>query len=159
MQAETTIVISYNDYSCAWENYASALTIENSYRIGSNLAVYAARGRNSLTMAQVIHNGDWSCDPGAVENLRDGIVSRTGLTTNLLSAINPNTTVLDNVDLLILFGHDGFSFLQSGLNNIKAFLDRGGVIFADDCNANPNGTFASSWRSVIQSLYSVNLQI
>ncbi len=159
VSAETSLIFSYNDYSCGWEIGTSGyteLTHENSFRMITNVAVYAARGRSQVTMAQVVHNGDWNCDGAVIDIVQSQITARVSQMTTILSpAKNPNTDDLSSIDLLVIMGHDSFSFTQAGLNNIKAFLDRGGVLFADDCNQQPTGPFATSLKSVVQTLYGV----
>ena len=42
IKGRTAVIYSDNDYSCGWENYASPDTNENSFKLGTNVALYGA---------------------------------------------------------------------------------------------------------------------
>lgn len=56
------VIYSDNDYTCGWEDYANPDTIENSFQMGTNLAVYAAM--QSYCTVQV----DIDIKPGSFPN-------------------------------------------------------------------------------------------
>ncbi len=158
VDAETTsIFLSHNDYSCVWEDGGggyNADSAERGYRLATNILKYGARGKTTVTVGQVIHGGDWDCDPGSLTNIVNGVNSRT--TTGFAQssgAINLETTTLASIDVLFLWGHS-FSLSSAAITKLRYYLDQGTVLFIDDCNATPdtNG-FSPSVSSMIASMY------
>ena len=158
--ANAQIIYSDNDYGCGWENYANAITRENSWEVGVNLLEYASGGASSVNMAQIIYSGDWNPDPSALPNLSGQYNSRT---SNIMtySNIDLATADLSNVDLLYITGHAssvGLSAAQKAA--LKDYLDNGGVLFADDCsNYLDNEGFETSFRNLITELYGSSLGV
>jgi hypothetical protein len=160
VSASGIIIYSDNDYGCGWENYASAVTIENSYEIGVNVALYVADGSNSVNIMRVIHNGDWNADPGSDNNLVSQIILRTGIAASFGGNARLGVADLSNVDLLYITGHYRFSLTDSEKNALKDYLDNGGVLLADDCsNYLDNQGFETSFRNLVFELYGSPLAV
>ncbi|MHC4211981.1 MAG: DUF4159 domain-containing protein [Planctomycetota bacterium] len=158
--AYTQIIFSDNDYGCGWENYASSVTVENSYEIGVNVAVYASGGSGFMTIMQVIHSGDYNPDSGSLQHLVNEINSRTGVTVSNGGLATLGTTDLSNVDLLYITGHYPFSLSTDEKTALKDYLQDGGVLFADDCsNYLDNEGFETSFRNLVNELYGGSLEL
>lgn len=154
------IVYSDNDYGCGWENYASTITIENSYEIGVNIAVHASKGSGDVTIMQVVHSGDCNPDPGSLQNLVNQINSRTSVAASNGGWAFLGFTNLSNVDLLYITGHYPFSLSDVEKAALKSYLDGGGILFADDCsNYLDNQGFETSFRNLVLAMYGSPLSV
>ncbi|MFH1564107.1 MAG: DUF4159 domain-containing protein [Nitrospirota bacterium] len=56
---ETVVIFSNNDYGCGWENYASPETIENSFQMGVNIAMFAYQ-QSCLTINILVNQGTFT---------------------------------------------------------------------------------------------------
>lgn len=156
--SEAIIVYSDNDYSCGWENYAAATTIENSKKVGANLAHFAANGANSVEIRQLQHNGDWSTDyPQNLSNLTSWI-DQTGLSASYGTAVLGSTD-LSGVDMLLLTGHYDFSYNSSEVAVLKDYVEGGGLLFADDCSHADYSTFEQSFERLMQDMYGESMSV
>lgn len=158
--AYAQIIYSDNDYGCGWENYASAITVENSYEIGVNIAAYASGGSGSVTIMQVVHSGDYDPDPGSLDNLVSEINSRTAILATNGGWATLGTTDLSGVDLLYITGHYTFTLTTAEKAALKSYLNNGGVLFADDCsNYLDNQGFETDFRNLVTELYGSSLGV
>lgn len=153
-----TMIFSDNDYTCGWENYASAITNTNSFEIGTNLAVYAAGNlglTDTISFAQLNYGGgDWNTDyPADMNNLQSHI-----------KAIYPAFTVttgtatfatLSSYKLIIMAGHNAFSIDATNTALLKTYIDNGGVLFVDDCNNAAASPFLASFNALIFNMYGI----
>jgi hypothetical protein len=154
------IIYSDNDYGCGWENYASPITILNSYEIGTNIAIYASKGSASVTIMQIKHNGDYNPDPGSLQNLVNWINSNTSITATNGGFASLGVTDLSNVDMLYMTGHYPFSLSGVEKNALKSYLDNGGVLFVDDCsNYLDNQGFETIFRNLVLEMYGSTLGV
>lgn len=154
-----SIVYSDMDYGCGWENYASEVTIQNAYEVGVNLAVYAANNSGSVRIMQVIHGGDYDPDPGSLKNLVKEVNARTKVNAIDGGLAKLGQTDLSNVDMLYVTGHNGFILSPAEKAALKSYLDKGGLLLADDCsNYQDNQGFEIGFRNVVSELYGVSLE-
>jgi hypothetical protein len=164
--ASTCIVYSDNDYGCGWENYASPVTIQNSFEIGVNMvvyvakALYAAQTSGPVRIMQVIHSGDYNTDSGSLEILVAKVNASTKVKAIFGGVASLGTTDLSNVNLLYITGHYPFCPSANEKKALKNYLDKGGFLFADDCsNILDNDGFESSFRNLILDMYGTSLEV
>jgi len=164
------MIMSDNDYGCGWEFHPgwSSVSIVNSLEIAMNLAMFAAGGGNSLTIKQARYdahsstgNGSWMPDPGSIENLQqyaNQFAARTGVQVQAGYA-DLNLTDLENVNLLYITAHYAFTLTDAAKASLKSFLDRGGVLFGDDCSGAQDFGFEASFRQLANDLYGRSINV
>ena len=158
MAERTVIIYTDNDYGCGWRNQDTTITINNSFEMGTNIAVYAANGSNTISIMQLIPSG--SSDPHAqsVSNLASAIQTRTGKTATFGGYVSLGVTDLSNVHMIYTTGSSvAFSLTATQKAALKSFLDRGGVLLVDDCSAAGVSTFETSFHTFVQELYGQSL--
>ena len=98
--ATPLFLYSVQDYGCGWRAASSEtkLTVKNAYKLGVNLAVYAARGRETLTIGLVKHTGSWNHHLIAYDNLKREILARTRIKTVDVVHVEPATSDLSKCD-------------------------------------------------------------
>jgi hypothetical protein len=111
----------------------------------------------TITVYQVQHNGDYNPDPGSLNNLITEINARTSYV-----AVNGGFTTLtgsySDADMLYITGHNPFSFSAAERAALKAYLESGGLIFADDCSHyQDNIGFETSFRNEMQTIFGATL--
>ena len=105
-----------------------------------------------LRIAKLRHGGGWDTAPRSVENLLKSIKERTGILT---STKRKDFSITDEniYQYPILYMHGRSSFQLSGAeqDQLRTYLSRGGVLFADSCcGAKP---FDQSFRVLMQQLF------
>ena len=157
--ASSMIVFSDNDYGCGWENNAYTITIQNSWEVGTNLAVYAANGSKNINIMQIKYDGDWNPDPGSIENLRDQINLKTNLSVTTSSS-ELSYTSIHNVNMLYITGHEPFTLSEAEKFFLKFYIVKGGFLFADDCNnKETDDKFEASFRAIVEDMFGTTLTI
>ena len=155
---QATMIFSQNDYTCGWEKYTAyeALTKQNSYEIGMNLAVYAAGNTTNISFGQLNYGGDWYTD------IAEG--SLTGLQSHIQGQLPTATVIVDdnlsfdelaNVKLVIMAGHNAFNISATDTGKLKTWIDGGGVLFVDDCNNVAASPFLTSFNTLINNMYGI----
>lgn len=88
-----------------------------------------------LTLARLKYQGggDWYNDPDALPNLAKELNRRTNIATYENEFV---TTILDdklaNYPFLFVTGHGNISFNDQEVNRLRAYLQNGGFLYADD---------------------------
>ncbi len=155
-----SIIYSDNDYGCGWENYASTVTIDNSYEIGINLAVYASMGSGAVNIMQARHNGDYNPDPGSLDNLVSRINALTPVAATNLGFADLGITDLSTVNMLYVTGHNAFSMSPIEKDALLEYIEKGGFVFADDCsNALDNQGFETGFRSMVLEVFGAGMTV
>ena len=108
--------------------------------------------RGLLQIAQIRHDGTWNAAPRALRNLLLALNETVGLTASTkrreLSLAEPN---LFQFPILYMHGRLRFGINNDERKQLKQYLERGGVLFADACcGAKP---FDRGFRDLIDSLY------
>lgn len=108
--------------------------------------------RGLLQIAQIRHDGAWNAAPRALRNLLLALNETVGLTASTkmhdMAIADPNVF---QFPILYMHGRNRFSMNADDRKQLKEFLDRGGVLFADSCcGAKP---FDKSFREFINGLY------
>ncbi len=105
-----------------------------------------------LRIAKLRHNGGWDTAPRSVENLLKSLNDRTGILT---STKRKDFAVTDDnifqYPILYMHGRSSFQLGEQEREQLKTYLSRGGVLFADSCcGAKP---FDQSFRVLMKQLY------
>ncbi|HNX26056.1 MAG TPA: DUF4159 domain-containing protein, partial [Phycisphaerae bacterium] len=130
-------------YVLANFQYARAWSVEKRYTQTN------APRRDSLTIAQVVHNGDWDPTPNALPNLLKYIQANTTLNVQF----DRKTVPLDNIEifdypLLYMTGLRDFTLTDAEVDGLQKYLQRGGVLLAD--SAAGNAAFDHAFRREIK---------
>lgn len=181
LACRTSILYSPRDLSCLWQQQAINVpamrdpTIR-AFKMGANLAAYAAgreplRGkldevqlpgarekveektiRGAVQVAQVMHTGDWRPCVYAMPNLTARLRDHAGLDvvtrTEPLRLGDPN---LYSHPVLFMTGHHKFELTAKEKADLKAYLERGGFLFAEACCGRP--AFDESLRALMAELF------
>ncbi|MDX2129862.1 MAG: DUF4159 domain-containing protein [Chloroherpetonaceae bacterium] len=77
--------------------------------------------------------GDWYNDPSAVPNLMRFIREKTGVVTpEKEETVDASSPQIFQYAVLFMTGHGNIKFSESELANLRAYLNAGGFIYADD---------------------------
>ena len=108
--------------------------------------------RGLLQIAQIRHDGSWNAAPRALRRLL--------LALNETVALSASTKVVDlefsdpnifQYPVLYIHGRNKFSAKDADRQQLRKFLDRGGVLFADSCCGSK--PFDKSFREFVASIY------
>jgi hypothetical protein len=158
---EALFLYCYHDYGCGWRAAKSErpLTVQNSNKVGVNLATCAAAGRKTLTFGIVRHDStkkgtweSWNHHPEAYDNLKQEVLKKTDIETFEIVRVKPETDDLSKCDILFLSGHNQVGLSDGDIIALKNYLSRGGVFVIDNCAA--SDTFDKAAREAIQRMYS-----
>ncbi|MBS0205444.1 MAG: DUF4159 domain-containing protein [Planctomycetes bacterium] len=108
--------------------------------------------RGLLQIAQIRHDGGWNAAPRALRRLLQSLNQSAGLAASTKSVdlefSDPN---IFQYPMLYMHGRNKFSIKEAESKQVRKYLERGGVLFADSCcGAKP---FDKSFREFIESLY------
>ncbi|WP_197440036.1 DUF4159 domain-containing protein [Calycomorphotria hydatis] len=108
--------------------------------------------RGLLQVAKIRHAGNWNAAPRALSNLLAALNRKVGLAastkTNSLVLTDPD---LFQFPLLYMHGRSGFRVGEAEVEQLRTYLDRGGVLFADACCGAKE--FDRSFRDLIEQVY------
>ena len=109
--------------------------------------------RRSLTqIAEVRHTGGWDTAPKAARNLMIALNKTVGLTVSTKpSAVTPSDETLFDYSMLMMHGRERFSMSDREIDRLRAYLDRGRLLFADACCGSK--PFDESFRVFAAKLY------
>jgi hypothetical protein len=89
-------------------------------------------GRDQLVIAQLMHNGDWDPTPHALVNLMKYIQTRTTLDVQFKrKVIQADAPDIFEHPVLYMTGFRDFAFAPKEVQQLKAYLENGGVLIAD----------------------------
>lgn len=93
-------------------------------------------------------SGDWDVDQRMPSNLLNSLVEYTTLPVDTEEKIVPlSSQGLFEAPFCYIAGHRLVQFTSQEKVNFKAYVDRGGFVFADDCNHDIDGLFAKSFEA------------
>jgi hypothetical protein len=109
--------------------------------------------RRSLTqIAEVRHTGGWDTAPKAARNLMIALNRTVGLTVSTKpAAVTPSDETLFDYSMLMMHGRERFSMSDREIDRLRAYLDRGRLLFADACCG--SRLFDESFRVFVAKLY------
>jgi hypothetical protein len=116
-------------------------------------SLLASPGRFTFARARY-RSGDWDTDPKMPANILNSLVEYTR------TAVDPREEVvsLDSKDLpafpfLYLSGHELVRFTKAEKDGFARYVEEGGFVFADDCNHDIGGLFATSFEREMNELF------
>jgi hypothetical protein len=90
--------------------------------------------RGFLQIAKIRHTGGWDAAPKALKNLLTALNSKVGLgaSTKQKNLLASDPGIL-KYPLLYMHGRNGFELGKPGRDQLRKYLENGGVLFADAC--------------------------
>lgn len=171
----TSVIYSPRDLSCLWEQSVVPDLSEGAFRLGTNIAAYAAgRGKlrdrldavkapvtaasaqaaaaplDALRLTQIVYTGDWQPDPRAIANLTSYLRDSAGLDVVVPREIGLTDASLSACPIIYITGHYEFSLSQGEFDALHAHLRRGGFLLMDACCGRRE--FDSSARKFLERL-------
>ena len=149
-------------------------SIQSALKVGANIIAYAT-GREPpskleglakpeeegvkdefdagfLRIAKLRHGGGWDTAPRSVENLLKSIKERTGILT---STKRKDFSITDEniyeYPILYMHGRSSFQLSDAERDQLRTYLNRGGVLFADSCCAAK--PFDQSFRVLMKQVF------
>jgi hypothetical protein len=99
-------------------------------------------------------SGDWDYNPKVAANVLNSIVEYTNI------PVFPEEVVItaDSRDLLsfpflFMTGHKLVRFTRDEREQLKMFVEQGGLLFSDDCNHDVNGLYAKSFEQEMRTVF------
>lgn len=90
--------------------------------------------RGLLQIAKLRHNGAWDAAPQALRNLLMALNRTVGLAASTRQQnIPPTDPDLFKYPIVYMHGRNHFQFSRQGREQLKTYLERGGLLFADAC--------------------------
>jgi len=99
-------------------------------------------------------SGDWDYNPKVAGNVLDSVVQYTTIPVYpeevVITADSPE---LLSFPFLFMTGHKLVRFNDRERQGLTTFVDRGGLLFSDDCNHDVNGLYAKSFEAEMQRAF------
>lgn len=100
------------------------------------------------------NSGDWNVDQRMPSNLMHSLVQYTKIPVDTQERVVPlNSPLLFESPFCYLSGHKLVEFDEDEARNFKAYVQRGGFVFVDDCNHDIDGLFARSFEVQMAKLF------
>jgi hypothetical protein len=108
--------------------------------------------RGKIFIAKIQHGGGWNVAPGALPNLMREIASVTGLRFNTdQRQLGLADAQVFNYHMIFLHGRNAFQFNEAERKNLREYVNRGGMVFADAVCASE--AFARSFRNEMATIF------
>lgn len=102
-------------------------------------------------------SGDWDTDQRMPSNLLHSLVEYTTLPLNTEEQIvSLSSEKIFRSPFCYISGHKLVQFNTQEQKIFKSYIERGGFVFADDCNHDIDGLFAKSFESQMAELFGEN---
>ncbi len=173
----TSVIFSPSDLSCLWEQGDVPELSERAFKLGTNIAAYAAGrhalrdrldvvtlperegqtaaktgGLDALRIGQVVHQGDWQPDPMALVRLSELLRDELAIdVVTQYAPVQPAPDELRRYPLLFLTGHYGLSLDPAQRRALADHLRRGGFLVAEACCGRE--AFDRSFRDLVRDLF------
>jgi Domain of unknown function (DUF4159)/Sigma-70, region 4 len=147
-----TLVQKQDKTTGSWEGAG----IERNRTLATSFAlIFLAKGRAPVLIKKLSHgpSDDWNNDPDDIPNLV-GIVSRDRhklLTWQVADPSNATIQELLEAPMLFFNGHQAPEFTAKAKQNLRDFVDKGGLIFAEACCAKPE--FDQGFRRLMKEIF------
>ncbi len=136
-------------------SYATGRQLKFKYEIpeeidDNRLSQFA--NRVAIDIAKMRHDGDWDAARQALPALQRELHKETGIPIPLdESQVALDSEELFDHPILFFHGRRGFSFNQAERDNLKTYVERGGIIFGDAVCASE--AFAESFRKEMEEIF------
>jgi Domain of unknown function (DUF4159) len=99
-------------------------------------------------------SGDWDYNPKVCANVLDAVLQYTNIPVHQEEVV----ITLDSPELLafpflFMTGHKLVRFKQEERAGLVRYVENGGLLFADDCNHDVNGLFATSFEAEMRRAF------
>lgn len=99
-------------------------------------------------------SGDWDVDQRMPSNLLHSLVEYTTLPVDTEEHIVPlSSDKVFRAPFTYISGHRLVQFTATEAKNFENYVNRGGFVFADDCNHDIDGLFAKSFEAQMVELF------
>jgi len=154
----TAVVFSPLDLSCGWDMHShktsAGVQAEDGLKIGANLIAYATATKtmgaslaesrvyvdkekakaDKFRIGQVIHDGQWNCDPAGLSTLLDTVSATTSLKVSFeTQALKLDSKELTTYPFIYMTGHGNFELSKAEAQALRNYLNAGGFLLADAC--------------------------
>lgn len=153
----TAVILSRADLSCGWDNhthdYGFRVMPPDAKNLGANIVAYELAyyrlGRatstpvvfnelgettEEISVAQIVHEGDWDPCPASLQFFLKAVSDETsGFVNYRREPVELEKTDLFNYPLVFLTGHLDFSFSPKAVENLRNYLERGGMLLISNC--------------------------
>jgi hypothetical protein len=100
------------------------------------------------------NSGDWNVDQRMPSNLMHSIIQYTKIPVDTQERVVPlSSKQIFESPFCYLSGHKLVEFDEEEARNFKAYVNRGGFVFVDDCNHDIDGLFAKSFEIQMAKLF------
>lgn len=100
------------------------------------------------------NSGDWNVDQRMPSNLMHSLIQYTKIPVDTQERVVPlNSPQIFESPFCYLSGHKLVEFDEDESQNFKAYVQRGGFVFVDDCNHDIDGLFAKSFEVQMSRLF------
>jgi len=99
-------------------------------------------------------SGDWDYNPKVAANVLNSIVEYTSIPTFPEEVvITADAKELLSFPFLFMTGHKLVRFSRAERDQLKVFVEQGGLLFSDDCNHDVNGLYAKSFEQEMRDIF------
>ena len=100
------------------------------------------------------NSGDWNVDQRMPSNLMHSLIQYTKIPVDTQERVVPlSSQQIFESPFCYLSGHKLVEFDEDEARNFKAYVQRGGFVFVDDCNHDIDGLFAKSFEIQMAKLF------
>lgn len=107
--------------------------------------------RGFLQIAKLRHEGGWDTAPMALRNLLKALNEQVGAVSTIKKDFVPSDQNIFNFPMLYIHGRQSFSFSEAERDQLRKYLNRDGVLFADACCG--ASLFDTAFRAEIAKLF------
>jgi hypothetical protein len=109
---------------------------------------------DAFTLRHVKFSSDWNPDPTALPQLEYQFRKTLRMRCKFLDdPIELSDPEIFKWPILWMHAHMSFQFSEKERDNLKKYLRRGGVLFADDCSAGEFGGWLPSFRAEVDRMF------
>jgi hypothetical protein len=99
-------------------------------------------------------SGDWDYNPKVAANVLNSIVEYTNIPVfGEEVVITADSEDLASFPFLFMTGHKLVRFSERERQNLRRFVERGGLLFSDDCNHDVAGLYAQSFEQEMKAVF------
>jgi len=174
----TSVFFSPRALSCLWELQDIPKWSQFAYKLGTNIAAYATgreklpnkldtvelpadlepKGRQAeiprgaVRIARLIHDGDYNCDPNCMVNLAELLRDKAKVDIVAKARhLRADDKSIFEYPVVFMTGHHSFKLSEKEIENLRTYLQRGGVLIADACCGQK--AFDASFREMVKRIY------
>ena len=158
LNCRTVALISRWGLDVGWDAVADetmrAYSIESAQKLGVNIMAYATAQRawakqmaqalkiadadstlaGKVAVAQVVYDGEWKTRHKGITLLLHQFNQRTDVPVRFnLAELRLSDPAIFNAPLLYMTGHEDFKLSAAEVKNLREYLDKGGLLFAEAC--------------------------